>query len=107
MSEEENFEVTDLEMKAIAEKLEEHDLLLSWVRVKNMIYKYISMEWTNDHLPNSDELLNVCCSVINDPRNEHVKHLTKYLSSNELEIMTACLWKSIDEYFNGKDNKNE
>lgn len=97
-------DVTEQDLKTILKKMEDHDLFADWARVKRMIISYIKMEWMGYQLPTSDELLAAICSVINDPRNQSARKISRHLNKREMEILTCSLWTSLVEKL-GTDKK--
>ena len=97
--------LTGKDMRAIPKKMKDNGLFEDWARIRTMVVNYLKMEWPESQVPSWDELVDVCCSVINDPGNMNAFKLNQYLSVREREILIFTLCQTLKEQFENETEK--
>ena len=97
--------LTGQNFRMIQKKMKEHGLFEDWARIRTMVVNYLKMEWPESLVPSSDELADVCCSVINDPGNRNAWKITQYLSKREREILVFTLCLTLKEQLENETGK--
>ncbi len=97
--------LTGQDLIMILKKMKDNGLFDDWTRIRTMVVNYLKMEWPESQVPSSDELVDVGCSVINDPGNMNAFKLNQYLSVREREILIFTLCLSLKEQLENETGK--